>query len=427
MASVQSKTNVKLDELIGATVVSGRVDSIRSQLILTTRAGADILAGLLELKDALAQARYELRPIFEAFAKRNYERTVMVALGDSRTEGTLLMPPNYSRRWFWLAQEAIRSRLNIDESGVGYIPIDYADGLTTDDVVRTGNMGAFQSFIWGAGGRARLLPGTTGNEAVATWPTLPCTKVRVWYGKNNFLAGSFKVFIDGVDVTSSGTLGGNGTSGASGANVSCSSASKSGGYYWESADLTAGDHTLAVKGTINGFSAVVSGAEFFNGDEATGLVFMDWGHSGAKVSNFIASSMDPAWDDYETQAPLLTTIELGANDWSTVSAATHESEVTTLLEKCVAGSPNGIPLVLNGVKPGACPQATWDDYRDAKIAAVEAVPGAVFFDMTPHWPVLEEDGSTNNGLFLESTNPLHPNSSGHQRWADIISMLLMPY
>lgn len=44
MATVQSKTNVKLDELINATVVSGYLDG-SGNLILVTRGGAEIAAG----------------------------------------------------------------------------------------------------------------------------------------------------------------------------------------------------------------------------------------------------------------------------------------------------------------------------------------------------------------------------------------------
>ena len=114
------------------------------------------------------------------------------------------------------------------------------------------------------------MPGTTGNQATLTWPAVTCDKVRVYFGKTNVAGGQSKVFIDNVDVTSTGTLGGNGLSGASTANIQHSGGSKSGGYYWE-LGVAGGSHTVKVQSTANGGVAVIHGVEFFNGDAAAGL------------------------------------------------------------------------------------------------------------------------------------------------------------
>ena len=57
----------------------------------------------------------------------------------------------------------------------------------------------------------------------------------------------------------------------------------------------------------------------------------------------------------------------------------------------------------------------------------EADSACLFFDLSPHWPALATDGSLNNGLMVESTNPVHPNTAGNQRLADIFTSLLSPF
>ena len=393
-----------------------------------------LIAEMTDLRDetiaaagavAYTQSRLELRHFFEALAKRSTQLVKAMVISDSKAEGDGVSGTIHNVRWMGRLRTQLPARLGMATPGDGFIPAYYA-GLATDETTRGGNTASMieNSWVWGFGGKALSLPGTTGNVGTLTWPALPWDRIRVWYGKTNFLAGTFKVFVNGVDVTASGTLGGNGTSGASPAAVSCVDAGgKSGGYYWEYA-AAASSNVVQVRGNTNSAFAVICGVEFLNGDNSAGFQVYDASHSGARVDHYLQASMAPAYSDWATLAPDLTIIELGTNGWSTVSAAAHQTNLAALVALVKAAAPNGMVLLVHSWRPGTCPQATWDDYKAAKQAVAAADDDVAFFDLSELWPALTTDGAENNGLMQESTNPVHPNTAGSQRMADIFTDLL---
>lgn len=373
-------------------------------------------------------ARDRFRPVHEQIAKRGTARFATGLVGDSVPEGVLAGAPVLITRAIGLTQTQLRSRLGVT-GGDGHVPTNFVSGLLTDPTTETGGAATEQNFIWGAGGKALSMPSPAGNPCERTWAARTFDKVRVYFGRTNVAGGQFKVFVGGVDVTANGTLGGNGLSGASGANVSCIDAGgKSGGYYWESGNaVTLASQTLMVRSSSTGAAAIITGAEFFNGDSASGIVVYDAAHSGAKTSDFITAAMAPARQEWATQAWDAAFVFLGANEWATVPAAQRKTDMETLVGYLKAAmDPAGVIGLIHGWRPGLCPQATWDDYGQGLRDIVAADVRTAFVNIEAMWPILQNDGSTNNGLMSEATDPVHPNRSGNQRLADILTDLLLP-
>lgn len=407
-------------------------------------AGADatesLISQLTALRDetvaaagavAYTAVQFKLRPFYEAVAKRLTQRVNILVLGDSISEGVLVGTPVYQKRWPDLLQAQLRSRLGLAAGGVGYMPAYYADSILTDDTTRGGGLGASpageNSWIWGAGGKGILIPFPSGNAGTLTWPLITCTKVRVYYGKGTTGGGQSKVYVDGVDRTASGTLGGNGTSGASGANLQHSTTvNHKGGYWWEYTIGAAAAHTIRIDSTAVSSSAIITAVEFFNSDDASSIHVYDGAHSGAKASDYIQASMAPAQTEWTSIDPHLVIANFGTNGWSTDSAVDFQGYTTTLVSQIKTACPNAVIALVHGWRPGTAPQGTWDAYGAAKRAIADADAKVAMFDLSALWPALATDGSLNNGLMVESTNPVHPNGAGNQRLADIFASLLLP-
>jgi len=380
---------------------------------------------------AYTQTRLKLRPFHEAAAKRLTQRVTVMVQGDSISEGVLVGTPVYQKRWPDLLQKQLRSRLALPVGGVGFMPSYYADSILVDDTTRAGGLGAApageNSWVWGSGGKGILIPYPSGNQGTLTWPSITCTKIRVWYGKGTTGGGQSKVYVDGVDQTANGTLGGNGTSGASGANLQHSTTvNHKGGYYWEYTIGASAAHTIQIRSTAVSSSAIITAVEFFDGDDASGIHVYDAAHSGAKASDYIQASMDPARSEWTTIAADLTLGNFGTNGWATDSAVDFQGYTTTWVGQVKTASPNGMIGLVHGWRPGTCPQVTWDAYGAAKRAIADADAQVVYIDLAALWPALATDGSLNNGLMVEGTNPVHPNGAGNQRLADIFTSLLLP-
>lgn len=358
---------------------------------------------------------------YSVVADRNTAVAKTLVIGDSISEGVLTSTPSYLFRWLDVLQKQLRNRLALPAGSAGFMPPYYADGLMSDDTTAAGAAAVEQSWIWGWGGKALLLPGNTGNEGSRTWPSLTCTKIRVWYGKTDFLAGSFKVFVDAVDVTAAGTLWPGG--GASGATVSCVNGTKTSGFYWESATLSAGSHVVKVQGSTNGAFGVIEGVEFFNGDHNNGVRVLDGAHSGARAMDYNQSSMAPAWQSVGLLAPQLVIINLGTNDVNSITATQFQSDLQALVNKIRSTVPNVLIMLVKGWRPGSTSQVVWDEFNAAKEAVATLTDNVFTFDLAAQWPVLLTDGSNNQGLMVETTNPVHPNTAGHQRYADILTVL----
>lgn len=407
-------------------VLQDQVDAATAAQTAAEAAAADAEAsvGGPGVAEYLAATR-KMRTFGEQLAKRGSERCSVGVLGDSIPEGVSTTAPAYLTRALALTQKQMRLRLGIT-GGLGHLPMNFVSGLLSDPTSTSGTAATESEGIWGAGGKALLMPGTTGSPNERAFPNTEVDRVRIYFGKTSFLGGQSKVLFDGVDVTASGTLGGNGTSGASTANLQHSTAAPhKGGFYWDSGPITLAARTVSVRSTANGSNAVHTGGEFYNGDFGKGLVFYDATHSGYKVTDFIAAAMDPARQEWLTQAWDAALIFLGTNGWSTISAVDHATHMATLIGQLKAANPAMTIILVHGWRPGTCPPATWAAYGDVLRALAAADPQVVFLDLSALWPALLQDGSLNNGLMVEATDPVHPNGAGNQRLADILTAFLL--
>lgn len=398
---------------------------------------AGLVAQMTDLRDetiaaagavAYTQTRMDLRKWYEHLAKRAARRVNVTLLGDSIFEGALVGTPTYTKRSLDLFQKQLRARMGLAAGGVGYMPAYYAGALINDDTTRAGATPTEKDFEWGPGGKCLELVGHASTPGELTWPAITCDRVRIYYGRSNSVSGNFKVFIDASDVTSSGTLGGNGTSGASGATVTnVDGSAKSGGYYWESAALSLASHTVMVRANVAGFGSQITAAEFFSGDLASGVHVIDAAHTGAQTSQYLPSTMNPAWQEHTTHAADLTVVNLGTNEAiAAVSATSYQADLTSLVGKIKTSSASGQILIVHGWRPSTVSQSVWDAYGAARRAVVDAEPLAAYLDLEDLWMPLTTNGAENNGLMYESTNPIHPNDAGHQRLADILTSVLLP-
>lgn len=357
-------------------------------------------------------------------ATRGTTRVNIVTIGDSITEGAgVFNAPAYRYRWVDLLHKRLQTYAGLNASG-GYAPAYYADGVLGDDTTRSGTSTEV-SGRWGLGGRALML---TANTSTVTFPARRATQVRVWYGKDNFFPGNFTVKINGVDVTNTGTLWPGNTAAGTFVSVNNAGGARS-GYYWQSAPVTAADLTVVVSSISGSSQVAVEGVEYILEDAASGVYVYDGAHSGAKVTHYLAANMDVGhWDVVALLNPALLLVNLGTNEGGEgIAAATFQANLQSLVTKAATRAPNAHIVLVKGWWPRTVTESLWNQYNAAKDAVAAANSTRVStFDLAAYWPALAANGSTSQGLMVETTNPVHPNTAGNQRYADIMFNLLHP-
>lgn len=358
-----------------------------------------------------------LVPWYEAVEGQADRPATVVVVGDSISEGVMLPSPVYEHRMVGLLQEKLREAQDV-EGGEGFMPPYYGDASTTDDTVRSGTAASQEQMFqsWGLGGRALLMPG----GAELTYPQQQVTRIRVWYGTAAILGGQGKVFVDGEDVTAEGEL----SSGEpSGETLSSSGKSNVAGLWWTSDELSGADHVVQVRSVAPGYSFVHTGVDFFHGDEESGIHVVDASHSGVAAAHYASpNAVAGHWTEVAAHDPDLILVNIGSNP-----EPDYASALRTLVDNALAAAPRARILLVDGYEPGTWTTERWQEIRDARRAVAEARPDRVaVFDLAAHWPVLEKDGSTNDGLMLEDAMPLHPGVEGNERMAEIYAELLTP-
>lgn len=357
-----------------------------------------------------------LAPWYDAVRNHEQDPATVVVVGDSISEGVLLSPPVYPQRFVHLLQESLRESVEA-EGGEGYMPAYYGDAVTSDDTERSGPPAQELMFQgWGLGGRALSMPA----RSTVTYPEQAATRVRVWYGRTPVLGGEATVLVDGEDVTDQGELS-NGDE--SGPVLSSLAASDTSALAWTSPELDPGPHVVQVRSTRPGLSFLHTGVEFLDGDEESGVRVVDASHSGATASDFVTvKAVQGHWREVAAREPDLVVVNIGTNP-----EPDYRASLELLVDNALAAAPGARILLVHGYEPGSWTTEGWEEVREVREAvAAERSDRVKVFDLSAHWPVLAKDGSTNDGLMVEETRPVHLTAEGNERMAEIFTELLTP-
>lgn len=257
---------------------------------------------------------------------------------------------------------------------------------------------------WGLGGRAIML---NGPEDHVTYDPQEYNRVRVWYGKSDFVGGGLRVSVDGEDQGV--TLDSNGGD------------SSSDGHYWNSPDLGPGSHVVEITAASD-FVGILDGVEFFNGEDQAGVRVYNAGHYGYTSSRFLTPDMNMHWQHVAALDPDLTIVHLGTNDlYAGTSPADFLAEIDAIIAKIPARSS---VLVVGGYLRGDyglndVKKHAWAHMQTGLLARATGRVG--YLDLAPRWPQLVPDGSTNGDLMSDL---VHPSDAGMDEIARILASAL---
>lgn len=353
-----------------------------------------------------------LRNWFAAVRNRENSPAKILIDGDSVSEGVICTTPTYLNRWQYQLQELLRAACptpGVSSPGVGYMPALYADTLIADETSKTGTPGEVLTQ-WGLGAKCV----TVNPSQTVAWPAQTCERIRVWYGKSNFLSGGGKVLVDGVDQ---------------GVTLSSVGASNSDGYVWDSGTLGLGSHTVTLQGnTSNRFFA--EAVEFYTSqnDAERGIRVYDGAHSGARSDTLLTALCDVGhWQCVATLKPRLYIIMLGINDWGNITPGDYATNMASKLSKMATANGTVAYSVLlvtpyRPVKTNGATAADWLAYNAALKAL--AVGNVAHLSLQPPWPDLY--ANTANDLMYETVSPTHPKQAGHTELAGLLKEALLP-
>lgn len=363
-----------------------------------------------------------LEPWYTAVREHRKDPAVAVVVGDSISEGSLVLGDVLTQRYTSLVQADLRAAVGAD-GGAGFIAPYWADGLSQENVVRTGMPPRETQFgAWGLGGRALAMPG--GGQV--TYPPQLADRIRVGFGRTDTAGGQGKVFIDGVDVTAQGTVSG----APAGSTLSSVGTSTESGLWWTSPPLAAGQHTVRVDSVAPGFTFVHTGIDVRFGETDGGVRIVDGSQAGASAADFARPLMAKGhWNEVAVLDPDLVLVNLGSNPdrpSMTEPVPDFAAHLRTVVERALEAAPEARVVLVDGYRPGTWTPDAWRSVRAARAKVAAEHPDRVaVFDLAQEWPELAADGSTSQGLMAE-VPPIHPNVAGHRRMADVIGNLLAP-
>ena len=239
--------------------------------------------------------------------------------------------------------------------------------------------------------------------------TFTGTRVRIWYSRTDFFGLSANVIIDGSNVA---TLDGGGVVDPA---VS-----------WTSNVLSAGTHTVRIQEASNaGGSFWVDGAQFFDGDNASGVHVFDAARSGAKALDY-ANSSAPWPDAMAKVSPALVIMMFGFNDSTERTVAQYKADMQAVVSRIQAKLTAGTYTlaIVTPWSPAPPPSAGWGAYMKAAEEVAEAHPNGVCIRVIDRWSKMVS-GQNNPGMF--ATDTIHPNSAGQRVFgAYVASSLALP-
>lgn len=321
----------------------------------------------------------------------NGQAVKVVCAGDSITEGT--GAPTFTTTWPALLQARLRARYRPGQTGgAGYIPTTGTTGgaLPVLPLTRTG--GSTVMGWLGMGGRTAVV--TQAGDSIEYAPQV-CDRIRVHWGKGDFVAGNLRIMVDGAAV---GTV--------------LSAATPASDGWVIDYPLTRGSHVVRFEAVNPGWQAFPEGVTFYDGDSAAPIHVYNAAHYGLDIAGFATANMTAGhWAAVAAVAPTVTIINLGTND-----RFGNAAQSLTALDQVISKT-TGPVLLLVPWRPGDITTpgqlSNWQTLTDGIRA--RATGRVAVWDLAAAWD------TSSQTLMLDL---LHPSPTGHQRIAELLETAL---
>lgn len=341
---------------------------------------------------------------YAALDEKDTRRVNVLVIGDSISESTW---NPIADRYMNLLQDRINEEYSLPHAEFSYVPSYYATPAAPVDA-SVSWAGTLAPVNFGLGLRATQTD-STGNSTF----TFSGTRARVVFTQAPTSAIARIVVDGGSPVT---------------VDTSAGSIVES-GLVWDSGALSAGSHSITVSrdtSSISGRNLWLDGAYIENGDEDSGVHFLDSAHNGYSTTQFSANIL--AFRKAVARAAEvsggidLIIWALGTNDCSTgVTTADFKARINSYVSAFQTDFGfDGAQLFLAPPKSSVFSQATWDPYLTA-MQELATTNGGGFVDLGALMPQSGEPGSS--GLYYDS---VHPTPDGYARMTDILGPILDP-
>lgn len=340
----------------------------------------------------------------------------VLTMGDSKSCG--VGASNIGNGWAHKLVDALRTRVGANsDTGWGYMPAwhTYYDTLTPAPTRSAG--ATTSSVLGGLGIKTVALP----NGESVTWPSMPATKVTVYYTKSDFFPGTANILIDGAQVGSINTV----TTGGTGSGYTFTSG------HSISFTVAPGSHVVRVLSTLAGGQVLVDGVLFETA--TTGIKLYDGGHGGFQAWHYAEgipgwggpTAHERHWEAFAAIVPDLVVIGLGANDMENGLAGVvrWRSNLVEIVRRIrlVSQSAGVVLLVGTARAQDAADLTVLRAYEQAARDAIGDMPGVSILYESDLW-LPNADGSDPIGWLADS---VHPSDLGHARIAEYLTDRLL--
>jgi lysophospholipase L1-like esterase len=340
-----------------------------------------------------------------AVGEADTRQVVIVGWGDSITQGAY-SSHYHNKSFFGQTIETLQALYG--DGGSGFHSVRNCTGVGATGATYITKTGAWTTFAQGI--NESLLMNNTAGLGTVVFPGVRGSTIDVWVGRDDVLAMSFDIDIDGGGYTTQAVV--------TGADAMVKF----------SFSTTPGTHTVTIRPTAAKFVQIYG----VSGMNPTGVVGHNMGQAGrtsaaGAVTTGLASgnSGTVSVTDFD---PDVVILEIGVNDFAfAVPTATYETNMERLSDLAA-----GAELVYVITHRGSLTDTSnvYPDYQTVVLDVSTAYTGAVYdawVDGERKWSVwntLGYWGITNSATGNAGTDPVHPSDAGHSHMGDQVFSLL---
>lgn len=358
----------------------------------TYRAALDRLDELLtDGPSSPALVGQALRRFRVAIANRDTAKVDIVVVGDSLTEG--FNATTRAESYCNVMADRLAAHLGQPTGHARWVP---ASPNAIDPVWSNSGGAAAENAGYGIGKFALYLPASGWAQV-----TQDCDRITLLYPRFSFLAGTFRVYVDGVLQA---------TLNHSGSPTRSSLA-------WDSGALAYGPHTLRIEADALGCN--IEGAYFHRGDH-DGLRVWNGGHANASTNYFRSGVWCSGLAD--TVPAQLVVINLASNDtywnWGAATTQAYLEQTIDLINTAATVDPS-VVLVVPWRNNYEASDSAWDDEVRRPIYRAAQSRGAAVCDLGR---ILGQVADNTWGLYDEG---VHPNTLGQRLAGEALARWLL--